>query len=1215
MKPFDLIDASLEGTHLIEASAGTGKTYNITGIFLRLILEKKLQVNQILVVTYTNAATAELKERVRSKLYDAYQAFQTKDSKGDRLIGSLLKRFSDSATPLRLLKEALTNFDHAQIFTIHGFCQRILTENAFGTGNLFDTELITDPIDMWGEISDDFWRTRLYEAPLEVVSHIADALKGPHYFYHLMNLVRIPDLAIVPEVHPPRFACLESFRKTFQRLKREWPGHRDSVASILNTAPLNGTVYGTLKEDPAHPGYTKREVKVLTMISQMDRYAGEGGCGFPLFPGFDRVTAEKLARYTAKKKTPPAHPLFDLCQNLCAQADELQKEIDTYHLFLRRDFFRFARAELEKRKRGKNIQFFDDLLVRVQHALKSGRKDDLANAIRKKYRAALIDEFQDTDAIQYDIFSRLFSSKRGILFLIGDPKQAIYAFRGADIFSYLKASRQADRKHTLLENYRSRPELITAVNALFSNAETPFLFDDISFERGIPAPAAARSDNCRETQPMTLWYLLPELVSDSDRPASKNLAIPIIAQAVAAEISRLISPGPRGDQPMDAASRICVLVRTNHQAQIIKSHLSDLNVPSVLYSSGNIFDTPEAQEIERILAGVSDPANDRRLRCALATDFMGVCGEALDCSAMAPGWWEARLIRFQEYFLLWKNRGFIHMFRTLMQKESVKERILAMPDGERRLTNILHLSEILHRASLDENLGMTGLIKWLSDQRDPDTPRREEHQLRLESDALSVKIVTIHKSKGLEYDIVFCPFVWDGIRKPGTEILYHDNSEERRLYLDLDPDDQGESTIQNQREALAENLRLLYVALTRARNMCYVVWGRINGAETSALAYLFYGNGSGQDDTAVADPVEALSQRFAGIDSDAFVADLNRLADRSKGTIALAPIPLDPGKTHVAYRGPLEDLDLKPFSTPIDSLWKISSYSSIISRAAVAEGDALDPELPDYDAVGASSAAVPATGAEHGAIDDLALFPKGARAGLFFHDVLEHSDFSQSPDRAIVDQKLEEYGFEQKWSAAVCRLIDTIRSIRILGAEDSFTLSDLGNFNRINEMGFYYPLGPSDAKAIYDTFACGPAASVPEKFLQRLNTLSFRTSGGFMKGFIDMVFEHQGRFYLLDWKSNYLGSRIEDYGSASLGETMAGEHYILQYHIYTLALHQYLKVRVPGYDYGSGFGGIFYIFLRGLDLEKGPSFGIYRDRPGQQVIESLGKRLIPGFAA
>jgi exodeoxyribonuclease V beta subunit len=1213
MKPFDLIDSSLEGTHLIEASAGTGKTYTITGLFLRLILEKQLRVDQILVVTYTNSATAELKERIRSKLLDTRQAFHTKETNGDRLIGNLLKRFDDSAVPLRLLQEALTNFDHAQIFTIHGFCQRILVDNAFETGNLFDTELVTDQTSLWEEISDDYWRTRLYEAPLEVVGYAVDRFKGPAYFYDLMNMARIPGLTIVPDVQASGFAHLEPFREIFRKLKGEWPGAKDAVTSVLNSAALNGTVYGTLKKDPTHPDYTKREIKTLSMIAEMDRYLWGGKSGFPLFPGFDRFTSVKLARSTPKKQIPPTHRIFDLCQELHDRACELQEEIDTRLLFLRRDFFSFAQVELEKRKRNKNIQFFDDLLIRVQHALDRVRTDDLADAIRKKYGAALIDEFQDTDAVQYDIFSKLFSSDQGTLFLIGDPKQAIYAFRGADVFSYLKASRQADRKHTLVENYRSSPELIAAVNTLFSGVKHPFLFDEISFQKGMPASADDIPDSNRETSPMTLWYLLPEMVSSSDRPVGKNIAVPLIAQAVAAEISRLMSPGPEGHAPAVKGNQICVLVRTNRQAQVIKSYLSGLSVPSVLYSSGNIFDTREAAEMVRILTGISDPANDRRFRSALATDFMGVVGDTLDCNAMASRWWDGRLARFQEYFHLWKNLGFIRMFRALMQNEKVKERIVALSDGERRLTNILHLSEILHQASLEENLGMTGLIKWLSDKMDPGTPRREEHQLRLESDALSVKIVTIHKSKGLEYDIVFCPFGWEGLRKPGQGALFHDDSEERRLILDLDPGDHGESIVRSQREELAENLRLFYVALTRAKTMCYVVWGRVNGAETSALAHLFYGNGLGEDDVSVVDPVEALSRRFAGIDSDAFMTDLNRLARRAKGTIGLAPIALDPGREYVPFHEAPDDLCRQTFSAPIDTDWKISSYSSIISRYGGAPDYGADPELPDYDAVGTSETKITAEQDDREGMDDLFCFPKGARAGLFFHDILEHCDFSQEPDKALVIQKLDEYGFEEKWSEPVCALIDTVSGIRMMGPDNDFTLSQLKGFSRVNELEFYYPIRQITAGAIRDIFAGDEVSSIPDKFLQRLGPLTFRASGGFMKGFIDMVFEHEGRFYLVDWKSNYLGSRTEDYDSASLTETMAAEYYILQYHIYALALHQYLEIRVPGYQYASDFGGIFYIFLRGLDLEKGASYGIYRDTPKVHVIESLGKRLIPGF--
>ncbi|PQP34363.1 exodeoxyribonuclease V subunit beta, partial [Desulfobacteraceae bacterium SEEP-SAG9] len=307
------------------------------------------------------------------------------------------------------------------------------------------------------------------------------------------------------------------------------------------------------------------------------------------------------------------------------------------------------------------------------------------------------------------------------------------------------------RKYTLADNWRSEPGLITAINTIFSNVTMPFVFDAIPFENGNPGQRSLCEKEKLQT-PLKLWYLIPAKVSKKNKLLRKTEAVQLISRTVASEIARIISPSLETATTRVPAGDIAILVRTNRQARIIRDHLSEKRIPCVLYSSESIFDSPEAMEMEIILASIAKPANERRLRAALVTDLMGVPGDDLNFSENEPAWWEPRLTRLREYFQVWQTYGFIRMFRLFLTQEKVKERLLAFPDGERRLTNILHLSEILHQVSFEKNQGMTALLKWLHEQRDPATPRLEAHQLRLESDALAVKIVTIHKSKGLEYE-------------------------------------------------------------------------------------------------------------------------------------------------------------------------------------------------------------------------------------------------------------------------------------------------------------------------------------------------------------------------------------------------------------------------------------------------------------------------------
>jgi exodeoxyribonuclease V beta subunit len=1210
MQPFDLLNSPLDGVNLIEAGAGTGKTYNIEGLFVRLILETQLQVDQILVLTFTNAATEELKDRIRRKLVMAKEAFAGGKS-DEPFIASLVKRFPDPAAAGLKLHEALIDFDKAAIFTIHGFCQRILHENAFETGNLFDTALITDRSQLIQEVADDFWRRHFYQAPVELISFALNRIRGPEYFCKLLEYVKTPDTKILPVLSEPALNALQPFRDSLTALKKAWPQSREAVFEALKDPALNAVIYGGFKKISDNPEMTQRDLRVITLVEAMDRLADRKSIGFPLFEKFERLTCTKLRKSTKKNHTPPEHDFFDLCDHVLRQAENLTAEMETYLLFLKTKIFEYAASELKKRKKKRNIHFFDDLLVMLRNALQTEGKDVLEDAIRRRYQAALVDEFQDTDSIQYDIFSRLFAHPSSLLFMIGDPKQAIYSFRGADIFSYMKASRNAAVKFSLTENWRSRPELISAVNAIFNSKQLPFVFDEIPFENGKPAGRPAVQPEASQA-PFVLWYLDAARFSTGDRPILKDDAVRLIAAAVGSEISRLVSQAP----PVEPGD-IAVLVRTNDQAQLIKAILSAGNVPSVLYSTGNIFDSGEAYEMEKILTGVADPSDLSKLKAAMATNILGMQAEDLISGDLGSGGWETRMARFAEYRRLWDRFGFIRMFRQFMAKEHVKGRLLGLPDGDRKLTNFLHLAEILHQHFSETNAGVTGLLKWLAEQRDPRTPRLEEHLLRLESDEKAVKIVTIHKSKGLEYPIVFCPFGWEGSQVRGTEFTFHDIDDDRRLTLDLGSESTDRHLALAQKELLSENLRLLYVALTRAERLCYLAWGRISTAETSSLAYLLHCDEKSQIASPAEDLTRYVREQFTAKKDAEFLQDLNRLADRSQNSIRIEPLPAAT-VSEAGYTLPKETeapLCCRQFNGKIDHSWKISSYSSLVSAGAP------DVDMPDRDVLLKSSAPPVMVSPEEAEIerrpDDNSIFsfPKGARAGIFFHDLLEHHDFAAETAadlERLVAAKLQQYGFDQKWQPAVVRIISNVLSTALRPDAPPMKLCSVRMKDRINEMEFYFPLNSVSSRNLAAVFRRYGRREIRTNFPEQIEKLDFSPSRGFMKGYIDLIFQHQQRFYLVDWKSNYLGSSRESYDQLSLLQVMKTEYYLLQYHLYTLALHHYLSRRMPDYRYEKHLGGIFYIFIRGVDPDGGPEYGIYFDLPDLGLIDALGRALIPG---
>jgi len=1184
---FDLLASPLTETNLIEASAGTGKTYAVEGIVLRLLVERGLSVQEVLVVTYTVAATEELRDRIRGRIRAAVAAFMS-GGHDDPFLDGLVRRTAAREEALRRLRAALRDFDEAPIHTIHGFCQRALREHAFETRGTFDAEMVPDDRSLKEEIVRDFWRRHLYGAAPEVPGHALARKFGPDGFLALIEgRLFDPGLRILPEAPPVALDALPPFREAAEAVRRAWPAAREAVAACLRDDGLKRTVY---KNPDA-------------LLAGMDAYTAARRT-WPPFDGFDRFAATALRQGTRKGFTPPEHPFFNLCETLRERAAAWADQADRHLLFLKAELFRTVRAELRERKRRRNILCFDDLLLDLREALAGPGGTALAEKLRLRYRAAVIDEFQDTDPIQYAIFETVFGRGDATLFLIGDPKQSIYSFRGADLFTYLRASRDVRRSHTLRHNWRSEPALIEAVNALFRRpGGAPFLYDEIPFPEAVagdvPERAVLTADG-KATPPLRLWFVDGTRLEAAGAAKNRDRAAELIIRSVAAEISRLLGPGegPRttiGDAPL-AAGDIAVLVRTNREARQVREALRALGIPAVLHSTGNLFDTREALDVERVLAALAAPRDEGRMRIALATDLLGLNGEALHALGGDEAAWEDRLARFRTYHALWDERGFIPMFRRFLAEENVRERLLAFPDGERRLTNVLHLAEVLHAEAVSGRPGMAGLVQWLARQRDPGTPRLEEHELRLESDARAVNIVTIHKSKGLEYPVVFCPFHWGGAKLRPGEFLFHDPADDWRPTLVLAPDAAPGRDLAL-RETLAEDIRLLYVALTRARHRCYLVWGPFKDADASALAYILHPRaGAGS----------------TGPDGDTLRRELEALAASAPGAIALEAMPPPDAAPRAASPAAAPALSCRTFAGLPDRDRPIASFSSLVADRALrpeSPAEIGDPaDRPDRDGEGGAAAPPPA-GKPSGAF----ALPRGTKTGNLLHEILEEIDFTAAAGPAadqLFADKLAAYGFDPAWQETVARTVRLALATPLVPDPGGPTLAGVARADRLSELGFYVPLNrltPDRLQRLLSEAGIAPASGFPEG----IGRLRFQPVRGFMRGYMDLVFRHAGRVYLVDWKTNFLGDTVADYRPEALAQAMREAFYPLQYHLYVLALHRYLKRRLPGYDYGAHFGGVFYLFLRGLDPEHPGATGIYRDRPAPETIAALERALLP----
>ena len=1217
-EPLDLIRAPLEGVNLAEASAGTGKTYAISALFVRLIVECGLDVNEILVVTFTEAATEELKDRIRTKLRAAVRAFEGEVC-GDVFLsdlvggatsgvsGGLAGSLEGRARTLHRLREALRAFDQAGIYTIHGFCRRVLQDNAFESGRLFDTELVAELDDLKSRVVYDFWRRHFYHASPLFVNYVLRTGFGPDSLRPLLSdTVLDPYLRVIPHIEQTDAAAeAGSYLSAFEAVQQAWLVDREEIKRLLaESRALNRNRY--------------RPANIQQWVTGMDRYVRRGGEDPSLFDGFDKFTRVQIEGAVKKGHSVPQHPFFDTCQRLKETHEALTGAFDRRLISLKRELVDHGGMELAQKKEQRNVQTFHDLLLGVHEALAKAGGQALAAAVRRKYKVALIDEFQDTDPIQYGIFQQVFGCPRGrsgrTLYFIGDPKQAIYGFRSADIFAYMAAAKTVHAAYTLGENWRSEPGLVHAVNTLFARVNRPFIYEQIPFQPVAPAPKADRvflTVDGKQEPPFHLWFLDVRKHGDGEKALNRSEARDKILRATAGEISRLIDLGREdrariGDRPIREGD-IAVLVRTNPEARQAQEILSASGITSVVYTSDDLFASAEAEEMERILSAIAEPNHAGLLGAALATDILGQRAETLDEIQTTDRKWEEWILQFTTYHELWRSRGVMAMFRRLLTDQQVMVRLMTFENGERRNTNVRHLCEVLHQASFEHRLGMTGLLKWFRERRSREGQSPEEHQLRLESDENAVKLVTVHKSKGLEYPIVFCPFIWDGLlgNRKRSLVFFHNPAEGMKKTLDLGSQGLDEHCVQADEEALAEDLRLLYVALTRAKNRCYTVWGRISGSGRSAPAYLFHQG----DSLEGKDKVTALQRRFDGLSDEDVWAALQSAAREAEGAIRLVDMPIRPAYGPKSVLGGDGPVTSRRFSGRIDDSWGISSFSSI------AAGRHVEPSPAEGDEMTHNVESGPVDGERNVSGDhqrDIFDFPAGAGAGSFMHAVFEALDFGAHPTEIppVVAAKLAAFGFDSEWTTTICDMVKNVLSVPLPGREETFTLSEIGFGDRLNELEFYFPInalsGRDLATAVFQETGVGGQGQ-EQRYIDGAKRSPSR---GFMRGFVDLVFRHNGWYYIADWKSNFLGPQVLDYDQERLQAVMMNERYTVQYLIYAVALNQYLARRVPDYDYDRYFGGVFYLFVRGMDPGMGNQFGVYGTRPDGRLIRWLSDRLM-----
>ena len=1215
------ISLPLNQVNLIEASAGTGKTYTIGSIYLRLLLQagencfsRPLNVEEILVVTFTEMATEDLKRKIRERLTAAISVFSEYYEKQDKAIftgehqflAELLPYLEDIPTALRRLKLAEQNLDLASIYTIHGFCRRMLMQHAFNSGVHFNLKLLKDQSDLLKQFANEFWREHFYSQPFEIANFISKELGSPDDVLSILESDLNKDVSVATDNQQSLSLSIDEFLqksvgerlKAVEDLKVFWLKNVDEISSIIMEEITKDYPKDQLKS-LNRKIYQKGRLKTWT--KQINEWANN-----PLDYEINKTLRdyflqssieqnyEPTEELNNKKEAMPFYaPIFaeleEYVQILVKQhqSSDLLKKIILYH------YRQGIQKKLLEYKANHPEKSFDDLLRLLKEALYGEGGEQLAELIRFQYPFAMIDEFQDTDALQYQIFSKIYHNETASgnvgFMMIGDPKQAIYRFRGADIFTYLKAADEANERFNLGTNYRSSQPLVEGVNRLFDFKNAPFIYKNIEFLNVGAAKKNLVFQLNNQPEPAFRFY-----INDKDESTqqdyAKACAISIQQWLKSAAENPVVFPNEsKAENQTLRAENIAVLVRGYTEADLVKKELQALGIASVYLSDrGNVFESNTAKELALILQACLS-VTERPILNAIATALFGLNAAEIHQIHHDEIQWQRWAEKFAEYQQIWQRQGVLPMLHHLLLAENITEKLLSRPDGERKLTDLLHLAEILQQAAA-LNESEAALLRWFEKQIQDDG--RQEAQIRLESERQLVKIVTIHKSKGLEYDLVWLPFLGNEAKDPTKSgkqkklfNLYYDSKKEKTLW-----DMQDQHLDELTQEVFAEELRLLYVALTRAKYQMAFVLPKAFDKKWNALLYVLTQGEIGRKlDLPNNWDTQPLLEKFKQLLPNDVSIELTDVLQASE------PLTLNISQ---------ENLSAEIFQGEIEQDWRVTSFSGIeqthqrkayLNESAVKKSLIFD-DAKDYDAsISTENITENLTALAHDNDEMVLDFPRGTQIGTLLHRYFEKVPFAQLAEKENIEKLCQDLNLVEEQFAAVQQWFEQILSTPIL-PNDDFTLAQINEKQCLKELAFYLNITSHFDVAGFNR-ALATLHHLPSEPLQ------FDDIQGMVRGTMDLVFSHQDKYYLLDYKSNFLGETLKDYDQTALKKAMLEHHYDWQYLLYVVALHRYLKTRLPHYDYNRDFGGVVYAFLRGMN--GSPQSGIFFDKPDWQLIQQL----------
>jgi exodeoxyribonuclease V beta subunit len=1188
LPPLEWQRMPLDGRVLIEASAGTGKTFNIGLIYLRLLLERNLPVEEILVTTFTEAAAQELRERLRRRLVEAERRLdgtQSAPAQTDSLEAWIDANYAGDRSALRRIQIARIDFDRAPIATIHGLCRRIQRDYPLESGAAFATDKLVDEKSLLRECVEDFWRRRYLGDTINPREATAVLREGPEALVRDLGGLLEGSVAAKPVDGEVRIQhCIEKLRGV------------ENVAELRRLGS-DKKLYG-----PRKTALGKRLVGVANMLESGDIVVAGIESQLKDYFSPEEIDEQQSDAATLRLRD---HPLIGALQSL---RDVIKCQRNFARGAVLAAAREYCREELPRRARQRDVQTFSMLIDSV-HARLCGIDADavLAERLFEAFPAALIDEFQDTDQRQFEIFDRIYRdgarAARGMLLMIGDPKQAIFGFRGGDIAAYLRASEHAQQRYSLAINRRSSAALVGVLNALYGSSDGGFDDPRIRY-RDVQAGGKTdlmpyTSAAAAVTRPLSMHFFRGDARDAKGELVNTVGPLEKIALADCADrIAELLNDAGRkiGGQRVSPGD-IAVLVPTNVQIVALRKLFAARGVPCVGSGRASVFDSDVARDLELILYGVLNAEDDRAVRGALSTRLLGArFADFIHWQEDAQAF-ESELERFATWRELARSRGVLALIDALLTHRGAS--LLAAPDGERAITDLRHLGELLAEEESARH-GLDGLYSWFASMRrdaqareDDDDDAMQARQLRVESDSRRVQLLTLHASKGLEFPIVFLPLIWRTRDRGGNHapnvLRFHDAAGNE--CIDFGSADFVANRGRHFREDLRERLRLLYVGLTRAKYAAHVYW-------------VDRGKRVSRDDQIWEVPAIGFLIRHAlpEIGATAGEAGLEQLAARHD---CIAAVPAHTGEM-ISYQPAGESESPRAAREPLPALrafqW-LHSFSGLVRqtrRIALESGasDEAEPEVSDADSGNGEEARDEAEDQRLLVLQSL----RGPRFGEAVHKVLERAHFGRvwPEQRALLTVQLAAQAVRARDAQAadlielVGRLVDRVRDAD-LGA--GLRLAGLTDAERVIEFEFQFSVQHVSLARLRALCAQHGCATVVPMSLQAT------TLNGMLTGFVDLIFIHAGRYHVLDYKTNRLGERLSDYAPAALDAAMSAHHYDLQALLYTVALHRYLAQRLDGYTPEQHLGENWYLFLRAVGLH--PGLGVWRRQWPSALIRAL----------